>query len=144
LRRFGEPVGNKENAMSLTPEQSRTLKQRLEKRRAALVKELGEDAAHLREEPYSALAGEVRDSADESVADAIADTEQAELSRDLAELREVDAALARIVRKTYGTCAECGAEVPFKRLSATPWVARCAACQRTYEKTHAGGAGAKL
>ena len=130
--------------MPLSSSQRDRLRAALAKRHDALVAELGEDAARLRDEPYSALAGEARDSADESVADVIADSSQAELSRDLAELRQVDAALARIAKGTYGTCPGCGAEVPFERLNATPWVLRCAPCQRTYERTHAGGAGAKL
>jgi RNA polymerase-binding transcription factor DksA len=135
---------SKENAMPLTPEQLKTLKSVLEKRRVALIAELEDDAARVRAEPFAALAGESPDSGDESVADAIADTDQADLTRDLGELRAVEAALDRFEVSRYGFCKECGVEIPLARLQANPAASRCAACQGRHEKTYRGARPATL
>lgn len=124
--------------MPLTTEQTSKLRIALEKRRSQLAAELRGDAARARAEPFGELAGEAPDRADESVAALIADTGQAELSRDLAEFRAVEAALARLAAERYGSCVDCGMDIDFARLLAGPAVSRCAACQERYEKTHRG------
>lgn len=43
-------------------------------------------------------------------------------------LRLIDAALRRIEEGTYGTCAECGEEIPSARLEALPYVTTCINC----------------
>ena len=43
-------------------------------------------------------------------------------------LRNIDAALARIGEGTYGTCDDCGKEIPAERLQALPFSTRCASC----------------
>ena len=53
--------------------------------------------------------------------------------RESAELRLVDAALARIEAGTYGQCIDCGIEIPAARLHAAPHAARCIACQEKAE-----------
>lgn len=120
------------------------LRARLTRRQAQLADELHGDADRLRAEPYAALAGEARDAADEAVADEISDTRQAELSRDLGELRAVEAALERIRRGTYGTCTSCRRPIEAARLRIDPAAERCAPCQAQHERTHAGTKGAKL
>ena len=45
-----------------------------------------------------------------------------------AEAVKVRAALARIDQGTYGTCANCGAEIPRERLEAQPEAATCVKC----------------
>ena len=40
----------------------------------------------------------------------------------------IDAALTRIKEGTYGTCANCGEEIPEKRLAALPYVTTCISC----------------
>ena len=53
--------------------------------------------------------------------------------RETAELRLVDAALARIEAGTYGECIDCGIQIPVARLHAAPEAARCIACQEKAE-----------
>ena len=48
---------------------------------------------------------------------------------DLAELREIHAALERIERGIYGRCEGCHAEVDPERLDAMPWERDCASCR---------------
>jgi len=45
-------------------------------------------------------------------------------------LGEIDAALARIENGTYGTCTNCGKEIPVGRLEASPWASLCIDCAR--------------
>jgi DnaK suppressor protein len=123
--------------MGLSKKQLEMQQHAIERRRLALAEELRGDAARSREESYGALAGPVTDTADEAVADLLADLDNAELSRDLAELRALEAARERLARGGYGVCAHCGDDIPFERLAAEPAALRCIACQRVREKTFA-------
>jgi DnaK suppressor protein len=124
--------------MALTPKQTEQLRGRVEKRRAQLVVELREDAARARDEPYAAHAGPAPDSGDESVATLIADLEQADLTRDLDELRAMEAAWQRLKDGSYGICVDCGGDIGYARLKAFPAAARCVSCQERHEKTYGG------
>ena len=44
-------------------------------------------------------------------------------------LKEVENALRRVSRGTYGTCEMCFAEIPANRLQAIPWARFCLACE---------------
>jgi len=44
-------------------------------------------------------------------------------------LREVEEALRRIERGTYGICHECEEPISAKRLDAVPWAKYCVTCQ---------------
>ena len=48
--------------------------------------------------------------------------------RELGEIAEIDAALARIERGTYGVCLACGSPVEPGRLKAIPEVRLCLGC----------------
>lgn len=124
--------------MALTPKQSEELRRMVEKRRTQLLAELREDAARARDAPYSEHAGIAPDSGDESVATLIADLEQADLTRDLDELRAMDAAWQRFKDGSYGVCADCGGDIGYERLKAFPAAMRCVACQERHEKTYGG------
>jgi DnaK suppressor protein len=88
----------------------------LERRREILVHELGGDELRLREGG--------------------GDLEQADLSRDQDELRDIEAARRRLDDGSYGICTDCGVEIGFERLHAEPEAARCIDCQRRHEKTY--------
>ncbi len=49
-------------------------------------------------------------------------------------LQQVDEALHRIAKATYGVCVECGEEIEKKRLEAVPWASHCLSCQGKVEK----------
>ena len=53
--------------------------------------------------------------------------------RESAEIRLVDAALARIEAGSYGLCTDCGVEIPPARLKAAPEAPRCIHCQEKLE-----------
>lgn len=46
----------------------------------------------------------------------------------LAQLAEIDRALAKLDDGSYGTCDGCGAAIPEGRLEVHPWAVRCVAC----------------
>jgi DnaK suppressor protein len=70
----------------------------------------------------------------------MAEQDIALVSRDLHELAEVEAALARMADGTYGECSDCGMPIPPARLAAYPTARRCVACQEAAE-THQRRAG---
>jgi DnaK suppressor protein len=66
----------------------------------------------------------------------IQDLDQADASRDLSELRTLEAARSRIAEGSYGTCMECAQDIGFERLRVNPGAERCIRCQTQFEKTH--------
>lgn len=87
-------------------------------------------------EDYAQVASEAPDPGDASFADLTVDLGNAAVTRDLVELRAVEAAYARLENGSYGECVECGYEIPYERLQVQPTAERCAPCQNMYEKTH--------
>ncbi|HUQ25643.1 MAG TPA: TraR/DksA family transcriptional regulator [Burkholderiales bacterium] len=123
--------------MSLTSQQTKELTNIIVHRRDELISELRDDVRKARAERFTEIAGEVPDTGDESVAALIADLDQAELGRDIGELRGLEAARERIASGDYGVCVDCSRDIAFERLRATPSAIRCIECQTLYEKTFA-------
>jgi RNA polymerase-binding transcription factor DksA len=46
-------------------------------------------------------------------------------------LQEVEQALGRLSRGSYGRCESCAAAIPRERLQAIPWARRCVTCAST-------------
>lgn len=130
--------------MALTEKQTQELHSTIERRRAALLDELRDDVERVRKDRFEDLAGPAPDRGDESVASLIADLGHAELGRDVSELRGLDAARTRLADGVYGICADCGGEIGFERLRATPAAVRCVECQRVHEKTYGTTTGSSL
>ena len=124
--------------MPLTEHQTEELRGLIDERRSALLAELREDAARTREQPYAEHAGSAPDTGDESVAALITDLEQADVTRDLDEFRSLETARSRLAGGEYGICNDCGADIGFERLKATPAALRCIDCQTRHEKTFGG------
>jgi DnaK suppressor protein len=112
--------------------------------RAALEAKLRERQAELRAEIAGqlktqddprlvGLRNRMEDTDDWAVADTMAAMDIAEVSRDLAVLADVEAALARIKDGSYGECVDCGVHIPCARLAAYPAARRCVACQEVAE-----------
>ena len=78
--------------MALNEGQVRELRGMIEARRRALQAELHDGIDRAREDNFEDLAGPAPDAGDESVATLIGDIDHADVSRDLAELRALDAA----------------------------------------------------
>lgn len=52
------------------------------------------------------------------------------------EEQRIEEARHALARGTYGTCIDCGLEIPAERLDAVPEAVRCIACQRRLEGGH--------
>jgi DnaK suppressor protein len=129
--------------MALTPQQTQKLHTAVEQRRQALIAELREDRERVRRDQEE-LFGNVPDPGDASVATLIADLDKAELGRDVSELRELEAARARLADGSYGICVDCGRDIGFERLQANPAAVRCIADQTIYEKNYGSATGSSL
>jgi len=123
--------------MALSTQQARELQGLISQRRNTLITELRDDVRKTRAERFGEVAGEVPDTGDESVAALIADLDQAEWGRDIDELRSLEEASERIAGGDYGVCVDCGRDIGFERLRATPAAIRCIDCQTRHEKTFA-------
>jgi DnaK suppressor protein len=104
-------------------------------RRDALRKALAGDLSLLKQ---------LREQTGGDVIDAALDAAQDEVSSQLAEvesreLANIDRALLRIRKNTYGECESCGNKIPLARLNALPYATSCIECQRAAET--GGGAG---
>ncbi len=123
--------------MELSHDQIKELEAVLLARRKALNAEVNE---HLQQTSAQRLEGSentVGDVGDESVAHMMTDLSLAEATRDINELRDVEAALQRIAEGGYGECLDCGGDIDHARLMAYPTATRCVTCQSQHEKTYA-------
>ena len=120
----------------LNHEQLTELTKQVEAERISLRADIRNELTKSDNEQYAALAGQVHDSGDESVADLLSDVNTAIISHSIKELREVEAAQERLRQGTYGTCEECGEAIPYARLKAYPAARLCIADQERYEARH--------
>lgn len=65
--------------------------------------------------------------------DLAAEPELAAAQRDAAELKDVEAALAKLHAPDFGRCTDCGDDIPYVRLRANPVARLCLACQNKQE-----------
>lgn len=121
----------------LNEQQLQKLRAVIDQRYSTLEQEVHSDAARTRSETRQNITGPVGDTGDDATANLVFDVGHAELTRDLNELRQLDAARERIANGTIGQCIDCGRDIPFERLMANPGATRCVQCQEAYERTHA-------
>ena len=121
----------------LTKQEFDRLKAGMRARKRQLMEEIRQGLERAGEERYAKLLGEVGDSGDESIADLLRDVQAAEVTRDVGEVRDIEAAQARIAAGRYGLCTDCGTEIGFPRLQAFPTGKRCIGCQQIREETRA-------
>jgi DnaK suppressor protein len=130
--------------MALTVEQRAELERSIQARHQELTAEIRQEVDRSREESFGAVAGPVTDPGDAAVADLLSDLDTAEVSRDLTELRDLEAARKRLAAGTYGRCVDCGEEIAYERLVAYLGATRCFKCQSVHEKTYAHPGEPKL
>lgn len=108
-------------------------KRRLLELSTSLREDIARELVKCDHEQYVTLAGRISDSGEQAVADWLVDVNLAEVTRDIDELRDVEAAMQRIQLGTYGECVDCKTPIPQERLSAMPAASRCLSCQSSYE-----------
>lgn len=122
---------------ALTTGELEKLAKLLHDRKQPLRDEIHAGLERMRTEGYEDHLSGTSDAGDESLASLITGVVHAEVARDAAELRDVLAAEARIAAGTYGKCIDCGAPIPYPRLTAYPTAKRCLRCQQVREATRA-------
>jgi DnaK suppressor protein len=130
------PERNLENSLMPQPYVSLDIPHfdnRLRAHLRALRAEIHEALLRADTETYGELAGRVHDVEEESLADLLTDVNLAEISREVQETRDIDAAMRRIVDRTYGICTDCGDSIDPARLEVYPTAKRCLTCQRGHE-----------
>src|SRR5690348_16411894 len=90
----------------------------LAERKERLGEEIRRVLARSENERYADILAGGGDAGDTSVADLLSDVTFAEVARDAAEVRDINAAQARIAAGTYGVCIDCGRPIGKKRLEA--------------------------
>jgi RNA polymerase-binding protein DksA len=121
------------------------LRERLVARQNALQSEVRDGVATREsEDDYRRMAGEVGDPGDASVATEQVDLRNAQINRDLGELRDVQSALSRIEEGSYGMCVRCGTDIDVARLEVNPTAERCIRCQTAYEKQYPTTVGSTI
>lgn len=114
----------------------RRLKLVLERRRAALQRTLKNDLAELQRDAGNEpgdVAEVALDDTFELVSSQLAESESRELA-------QIELALDKIRRGTYGECGGCGHDIPVARLEALPYATRCVQCERAAEQRRRSGA----
>lgn len=120
----------------MTPELLPRYTQQLQSMRAGLLTQLRQQRGG--EISRAEAAADNRDLAqgDWAQADALHDLSVALEERELHELNQIGAALQRVSDGSYGTCTDCGADIPDARLEANPVAERCIVCQSKVETSH--------
>lgn len=124
---------------SLAPAEITRFRERLRARDLELRRTIHSSLVNNEDKTYAEVAGRVLDSAEQSVADMLADAKILQIEKEVREQADVTAALARITDGTYGVCIDCGDDIDTKRLEVYPTAKRCVRCQSHYETQHRGG-----
>lgn len=122
---------------TLTEQQIASLKEWMSKRKTHLLDEIREVLTRSGNAHHAELVGGVGDMGDEAAASLLRDISEAEVLRDIGEVRDIVAAEQRITDGRYGLCIDCGEPVAYERLKAYPSAKRCMPCQQHREKTRA-------
>jgi DnaK suppressor protein len=117
----------------LSDRQRDELKERLTNRRQVLRAEVQRELANSDDPRVAGFMNQLAATEDWVLADILGDLDIAMVTRDVAELSEVEAALARIADGSYGTCSDCSEPIGWPRLNAQPTADRCIACQEKLE-----------
>ena len=118
---------------ALSPSQIDEFRAELTRRKAHLMSEIESKLAQARSERVAPDAVSVTDGGDKALLEAASGLDLAIASRDIEELRAVEAAEARITEGRFGVCVDCGGQIATERLRAYPSAVRCTDCQNELE-----------
>ena len=98
-----------------------TIKESLEARRSSLILHVEKIEAGYKRGRSKDSEDRAQENIDNDVRDALANSE-------LREIEQIEQALRRIEKGTYGTCASCNQPIDAKRLQALPATSTCKEC----------------
>ena len=125
----------KETMSHLTDTQQHKLRDLLDRREAELQAEV-RSAREAAEQQAVGQAGVVGDHGDNATDHLQTGIRHVEMSRDIEELDQIEAARRRLADGSYGECVDCTQPIDERRLLAQPTASRCAPCQERYEREH--------
>lgn len=130
--------------MTLTQGQRTALTGALDKLETEVREKIRESMPQLADQKYIDLVGVVYDTGDEASATMQEEVDHTLLEHYLQELKEIEAARARLEGGEANVCVDCGEEIGFRRLDAYPFATRCIHCQTVREKMHGNDAAPRV
>lgn len=130
--------------IELSPAERAEFSELLARRNVELVSDIESKLAQARTERVAPDAISATDGGDKALLEAASGLDLAIVSRDVEELRAIEAAQARLAQGTFGACADCGEPIARERLRAYPAAPRCTACQNEFERRSGGVHASKL
>ena len=118
---------------SLSASEIEEFRVELARRKVRLMSEIESKLAQAKTERVAPDAVSVTDGGDKALLEAASGLDLAIASRDIEELRAVEAAEARIGEGSFGVCVDCAEQIATERLRAYPSAQRCTACQSDLE-----------
>ena len=122
------------SASKLSKEQKNELAQRLEVRKKLLLDEIREVTGRTQQDFDVDLISRTGNPGAAAASSLLRGIAEAEIRRDIQEIRDIVAAEQRIEGGQYGLCIDCEGPIRYKRLDAYPTAKRCYDCQVEYEK----------
>jgi DnaK suppressor protein len=110
------------------------LESQMRQRFQSLVEEVREDFVRSTNHEGADWDEAVKDEGDLSVADVMADLNLQRMDQRGAEIRELAAALQKMIEGTYGECEECGEKIDPRRLEVQPISRWCITCANRRER----------
>lgn len=129
---------------NLTGKQGAVLRRQLQDSIQVLRARISDELIRADKERYADLIEQVYDAEEQSVADLLSDVNLSVIDLHINELRELEAALQRLVQGRYNVCQNCRGEIGYERLRKVPAARRCVTCQAQHERTHAGHQHSRL
>ncbi len=127
---------------ALSPDQTGTLRRMMDERWWRELAEIHSVAERsVDDRLQQTLAGPAADHLDEALSEIWQRSDHAIVRQNIADMRDIGAARARIAAGTYGVCIHCGREIGYERLLAYPTAKRCIQCQREHESRRANVEG---
>ena len=124
--------------MTLSKAQLSKITGALQQRHASLLEEVRDALENSENQQYVELIDHApADIGDQSIGDTLADMSLALIDRHVQEIRDIEAARARVADRGFGVCDDCGEDISFERLRAWPTARRCVVCQQQRERTYA-------
>ncbi|MGL6195699.1 MAG: TraR/DksA family transcriptional regulator [Thermoguttaceae bacterium] len=108
------------------------LKDALVKRRDALRNGLNEELDEIASVKNYCAVGDVADIALKNSED---EFEYQIYETGLVEYKQIERAVKRINNGSYGTCEDCGRNIPIERLKVLPFAGKCVKCQQISDET---------
>lgn len=120
--------------MSLTRNQSNTLKQLMDARAAEVLENIKNTLPKPADETTLERTGVSQDEVDDATTNAEEHLAHTMHRHYVGELRMLDAARERVDKGLIDSCIDCGSEIGFERLNVQPYAVRCVDCQQLHEK----------